>query len=328
MSLPGDRLYRVLVKWSSDRAIREVIEPTIADLQHEVREAGHRALPRWTARCRGYGALIRALLIHGVDSGTPIRSAVSILVIGIAGGALYAWTRGTVKDPRIIQSALLYPMCAAPIALRLGGSGMSYRRTFAGLVSVGLLMWTMSGGFVHTSVGSPWVNRALAISINVCVVATLSALGAAAVWTPPSGMVPLVRRIVLGVFASAVATTGTYFVSVWLSGGRPEHAWIATLPFYASMFAVPIALTSLPLLLLAHRWIRTHAGLALMGGLLSPVAMVVVLYLDTGSAAAVIKCLQDAPAASALMTVPFVFGNGVLAWSLPARSLVTRRGAL
>jgi hypothetical protein len=324
MSPAGDRIYRILAKWLSDRAIHDVVAPTIADLQYEVLEAGPHRLRRWTARCRGYGALLRALLLHRVSNGIPIQSAASILVIGIAGGALYGWTRGTVKDPRIIQSALLLPMCAAPIALRLGGSGMSYRRTFAGLVAVGLLMWMVSGGFVQTSFRSLWMNRAAATSFNLAVVATLSALGAAAVWAPPSGTVPMVRRIVLGVLASAVVTTSTYFAGVWLSGGQPEHAWIVTLPFYAAMFAVPIALTSLPLLLVAHRWIRTHVGLALFGGVLSPVAMMVVLYLDLGSASAVINCLRDMPATSALMTLPFVFGNGVLAWSLSARAVAPR----
>lgn len=313
MSLPGAHLHRVLAKWLSDRAVREIVEPTLADLQHEAEGAGWPR--RWTATCRGYSDLLRALVLHGIEAGTPVRSATIILAIGFAGGAFYGWARGAVHDPRIIQSAFLLPMCLAPIALRFGGSGSSYRRTFVALIAVGLLMWAVSGGFVRTSFGAPWMNIAAAGSFNLVIVAICSALGAAAIWTPASGSMPLARRVVLGLFASALTTTAVYYLSVWATR-TPERSWAVTLPFYAAMFAAPIVVTSLPVLFLAQRWIRTHLGLAAIGGLLSPAAMLVVLYLDTGSARDVVKCLRDAPSASALMTLPFTIGNGVLAWSL------------
>ena len=323
MNLPGDRLHRVLARWLSQRAVHDVVEPTLADLQHEVQEAGPNRRRQLIARCRGYGALSRALLLHGIESQTAVRDAVMILVLGLAGGGLYAWARGAVQDPRIINSAFLLPMCAAPIALRLGGGGTNYRRTFAALLAVGLVMWAVSGGFVRTSFNMAWTTRAIATSVNFGVIGILGALGAAAVWTPAPGSIPAVRRLILGLLASAVTTTAVYDLGMW-SVRAPEKVWAVAFPFYVTLFALPIVVTSLPILFVVHRWIRSHLGLATIGAVVSPVAMVVVLYFELGGSREVLKCLRDAPLDCAFMTFPFTIGNGVLAWSLSAHRIDTR----
>jgi hypothetical protein len=169
----------------------------------------------------------------------------------------------------------------------------------------------------RSTVPGPWLVRAVGALLNVTAIATLSALGAAAVWTPVSGSVPLARRLVLGLLASGLTTTSLFYLSHWLE--RTPGVMAVMLPFYVVMFAMPIAVTSLPMLLIAHVWIRTHVGLALVGAVISPLAMLVMLYVDTGGAKEVIKCLRDAPAMCAVMTVPFTMGSGVLAWILPAR---------
>ena len=313
--LPGARLHQWLTRCLSDRTVRDIVEPTIADLQHEIQQAGHDRHQKWLAIWRGYGALARALLVHSLETGVPIRTVLTIVVIGLAGGALFAWARVTVKDPRIFNSAFLLPMCAAPLALRVGGGATSYRRMFVGLIAVGLLMWSVSGGLIRSTGPETWLIRAVGLLFNLAAIATLSALGAAAVWTPASRSAPIVRRVVRGLLAGALTTTTVYFLSAWFAGA-PERAMAVTLPFYVVMFALPIAVTSLPMLLVVHRWIRSYAGLALIGAFISPMSMLVVLYLDAGGGKEVIKCLRDAPSMCALMTLPFTMGNGVLGWSL------------
>jgi hypothetical protein len=315
--VPGDWLYRFLLRWLSERTVRDVVEPTVADLQHEFHGAGQSRRQQWIAVWRGYGALGRALFFQSFETAAPVRTALTIGFFGLAGGALFAWARVTVKDPRIFNSAFLLPMCAAPLALRLGGGASSYRRLFAGLIAVGVLMWSVSGGPFRSTVPGPWLVRAVGALLNVTAIATLSALGAAAVWTPVSGSVPLARRLILGLLASGLTTTSLFYLSHWLE--RTPGVMAVMLPFYVVMFAMPIAVTSLPMLLIAHVWIRTHVGLALVGAVISPLAMLVMLYVDTGGAKEVIKCLRDAPAMCAVMTVPFTMGSGVLAWILPAR---------
>ena len=318
MSEPGsDRLCRALCRWLDETTIREIVEPTLADLQHELHEAGSGRRATLTVAIRGYAALGRALLVYGVGAPGSSHTLLSIGAIGIGGGALYAWARDTVGDPRVFFSAFLLPMCAAPVVLRAAGVS-TYRRLFLSLLAVGALVWSVSGGLYRSTTAPSWMLRAVISLVNLAAIAVASAVGAAALWTPAARSTPLARRLVLGLLAAALVTTSVHDASLWLTGA-PERRWVVTLPFSVVMFAAPIGLTSLPVLLVSHRWIRTHAGLALAGALLSPLPMLMVLYLDMGRTSEVLRCLREAPSMSALMTLPFTIGGGVLGWALPGR---------
>jgi hypothetical protein len=313
LSAPGDRLHRLLGQWLDERTVRDIVEPSLADLQHELQEAdGGR---QWIVRWQGYSALCRALVVQGFETSAPVGSVLTLLVAGIGGGWLYAWARGHVQDPRVFNSAFLLPTAAASVTLRLIGGARSYRRVFAGLLGVGLLMWISSGGFVRVAPLASRLSHVIASAVNLGLIGTLSALGAAAVWTPIQGRVPFVRRVVLGVLSSAVTTTAVYFLGVWLTGA-PEQKWAITSPFYVAMFAMPITATSLPVLFVGNRWLRTPVALAVLGALASPLAMLLILGVEVGGAREVMKCIRDAPGMCALLTLPFTVGNGVLAFRL------------
>jgi len=314
MTMPGDRLRRVLAGWIDEATMRDVVDPTIADLQHELGSAtaGARAA---ALRARACVDLFRALLLHGAGHAAPIRSAAAVVAIGVAGGLLYAKARLTVPDPRVFHSALLLPMAIAALALRFTGGARNYRRQFTALLAVSVLIWSVSAGFLQAASHVTLLHAVVGSSLNLGALAVLSAIGAAATWSPPGRPAPQLARLILGLLASAATAAGLYFLTVWLSGA-PDRHWLIAAPFYVAIFAVPIAVTSLPMLFVARRWIGSSAGLASFGALVSPTAMMVVLWLETGGLRAVVQCLHDAPVQSALMTIPFTVANGVLALNL------------
>jgi hypothetical protein len=63
--LPGWRLRRLAERVCSPVTVEHLVDPIVADLQHEWREASERSpLARATARVRGYAAFTRALTFH------------------------------------------------------------------------------------------------------------------------------------------------------------------------------------------------------------------------------------------------------------------------
>lgn len=65
MTLPGVGLRRVLARWCTEKAVRQRIDPAIADLQSEYRQAarhGHRWLARWICLA-GHLALLKVLAV-------------------------------------------------------------------------------------------------------------------------------------------------------------------------------------------------------------------------------------------------------------------------
>jgi hypothetical protein len=79
MSLPGDWLHRVSAIYLDPVVVKSLIEPTIADFQHEVARAGQASGARLLAHVRGYIATLRVLLIHSQVWRCAVRRFVPFL---------------------------------------------------------------------------------------------------------------------------------------------------------------------------------------------------------------------------------------------------------
>jgi hypothetical protein len=134
---PGALTHRLLAKVLDDGTMRDVVTPTVADLQFELERAGGSVYARWRVAWRGYAALGRALLVYTIHSGRALRTATTIAALGLAGGALFVQTRRVADDPKIFESALIVPMCLAPLALILGDAPRAMRASSRGRRSWG-----------------------------------------------------------------------------------------------------------------------------------------------------------------------------------------------
>jgi len=63
--LPGGRLRRLAQRLCSPETLEHVVDPTLADLQHEWNEAaGRSGLTRGCVCLAGYAAFVKALTLH------------------------------------------------------------------------------------------------------------------------------------------------------------------------------------------------------------------------------------------------------------------------
>jgi hypothetical protein len=75
-SLPGARLHRLLMRWAPATVLRDVVEPSIADLQYEA-ERAPTISERRQIILQGHFAVFRALLLS-IEPGTVVRATLAL----------------------------------------------------------------------------------------------------------------------------------------------------------------------------------------------------------------------------------------------------------
>jgi hypothetical protein len=91
MRVPGRLWLALAAALFDERTVRMVIEPTVADLQHEVREAGQHRRRRWRALWLGHAACLRAGLIGLALRRWPMRRDAVAVAVAAGCGAVVLW---------------------------------------------------------------------------------------------------------------------------------------------------------------------------------------------------------------------------------------------
>jgi len=139
MTSPGLAVFAVLVRWVDVKIFESVVAPTIADLQFEV-ETTRNPWRRQLARVRGYAAIGRLLFWHGLIWRSPMRTLLTVAMLGLAGAALLVEMFSvTTSGPAQISPFFLMAVLA-PIVMRLVVGVNTRRKMFVTCLAVGTVM--------------------------------------------------------------------------------------------------------------------------------------------------------------------------------------------
>jgi len=307
--LPGARLHRLLLHWAPAAVVRDVVEPTIADLQFEADRAPT-SLERKRVILRGYVAVLRAL-VFSIEPGGAIRTALALSALCAVGTVLVTAARAAHVDGRLLNSALLAPVMLTPLVLRMLGTTSS-RRLFGGALLVAMLTPAFASGLALDGAQPVWmrVMRALAMLV------VLTPMAAAAAIVVGPGRETFPKRAL-----TAVALGGSIATAAFLVAHRPYgeqlSIGLAMTPFYVTLFAALFGLTLLPLLLVVRAFIARPRLLAIAGLICSPAPVIAGSYLDHGTLTACLDALRHTPFAFAVSSLPFVIGALAVGWRLP-----------
>ena len=319
----GDRLHRFLARHVDPQTFADLIEPTIADLQHEVRLAEHDAGRRALALLRGYTAIARVLFRVGPHTTPALKSAPLLAGLSIAGAALMTWARvGSGDDSRLFVGAFLIPMFMAPLVLSRNGLAVSYWRLFVGCTAVALTSQGLDIGVygvrAYLVYRTPPKFRLADLIDFIAVLVAFSAVVALAAWKPATGREPAARRLVLGLFFAGMTAALLFGArATWQQDAAPFVA-AARLPFYIVVFGMFFAATAPPLLIV-QRWISRPVPLAAIGAVLSPISIVAESYTDHQTPATCLQHFLQGPMSFAALHSPVIVGAAVLGWCLATR---------
>src|SRR5258706_3344297 len=136
MTSPGFAVFVVLARCVDAKVLESVVAPTIADLQFEV-ETTRNPWRRQLARVRGYVAIGRLLVWHGLIWRAPMRTLLTVAVLGLAGAALLVEMFSvTTSGPAQISPFFLMAVLA-PIVMRLDIEGNTRGTMFANALGGG-----------------------------------------------------------------------------------------------------------------------------------------------------------------------------------------------
>jgi hypothetical protein len=302
-------LRRLVRPWLPDAVSVDVLDPAVADLQYEAEHA-QSAAERKRIVLRGYGAIVRALVLS-IEPAGAIRTAVALVALGGMGTLLVMTARAARVDGRLLNSAILAPVMAAPVILRMLGTVAS-RRLFVGSLGVGMLTTVLTGGFRLNAGGGLWIP----VRHGVVALALFAPMAAAAAIVAGTDQHGLPKRAVTAVsFGSGVATAAL-LLARWPQG-EPLSIGLAMTPFYVVLFAVLFTLTLLPSLLVARMFVARPAVLAIVSLGCSPVTLIAGAYIDHGTIQACVDSLRNSPVSFATWSVPFVMGAMAIGWRLP-----------
>jgi len=295
---PGARIYLLLRRWVPVTVSHDVLEPAVADLQHEAGQADTPAQRRRIV-VRGHLAIARALLLS-IEPAGGVGIAIALAALCAMGALLLTAARAAHVDGRLLNSAILAPAMLAPFVLRVFGK-TSARGLFAGSLLVAALTPILAGDVRHAVVA-------------LIVFAPIAA--AAAIVAAPDGDGTVARRAVTAVSLGSGVATAALLLSRWPQSGALS-ADLATTPFYLMLFALLFAMTLLPPLLLARVFLARRAPLAIAGLVCSPAPLIVSAYIDHGTLAACLDALRHTPLSFAASSLPFAVGAIVVGWRLP-----------
>jgi hypothetical protein len=312
--LPGERLHRWLSSHVDSVTMRELIDPTVADLQHEVALAGASLSRRLLAIGRGYASLGRLLLGYGLRWNGVLRRWAVVLGLSVFGGFLMNASRQQHLDGRIVSSAFLLPMFLTPVVLRLSGAADSSRRLMTAAVAAGMLMWI----FTEHSISSPGVGLArttVRLSALLVMVSAFASIGVAMVHEPRTLKAAVLRRGVLAMAGGALTTTITFIIAVVLPRGEFPVQFVAAMaPFYVALFAALLLPAGAIVAAAAWRGVRQPAALAAIGALSFPLGVLASTLVD-GSPSEIWAHLLTEPTMVFWRALPFVLGGLVLGWA-------------
>ena len=318
--LPGDYLHRVLAWCVDPQTFADIVEPAIGDLQFESQRTKGSAWRRWTVRVRGYWAVGHAVIGGGLNPTPAFARVLALVGLSIAGAMLMTCARlATTIDSRPFIGAFLVPMFLTPIVLSRTGLGASYTRLFAGCAAVAFMTQGMDLAFYDLRAVLVY-HRQLEFQLSDLVVfvgalAIFSAVVAASAWRPATGVDPLPRRLVIGLFFGGLTAASAFGAAAALRHDASPLVAAARVPFYAAMFGVLLVVTAIPLVM-ARRWMRIGPALAAMGVVLSPAAIVAQSYVEHETAATCLDHFTQAPIAFAALHLPIIAGAAVLGWCL------------
>jgi hypothetical protein len=308
--LPGDLLYRVLAHCVSSMWLRDVIEPAIADLQYEAAQAED-AAARWGAILRGHLAVIRAVIVSGLEGGGVLRAALALTILSTAGTLLVTSALAARVDRRVVNSAILVPALLAPVLLRALGT-TSPRRLFAGSLLAAMTTLGFAGGLGGEG-GRPILVNLARVVAPLLVLGPLSA--AAGIIAAPKFPSPQVRRVLVALAVSGVVATLTFGLARW-PRGVTLRAGLAMAPFYTSLFGALFGVTVIPILLIVRRWVRHRWLIVIAAFVCSPGVVVAAGFIDGRTARECLETLLHAPATFTISSLPFVMGALALGWRL------------
>ena len=325
MNLPGDRLLALAKRFLDEDAVSSSVEPTLADLQFESQRADGRAGRRLLALLRGYAAIVRLLLWHGLIWRSPMRRLLTVLVLGGIGSALLIEILSLAPGGPAGLSAFFIMAVLTPIVLRILHPGSSYRHAFVSCLSVGLMMsavllgWVFPDAAVRTTY--PWYGYVLSSLFMAGCVAAASALAAAVASRPmPESTV---RQRMVRVAVSAVVFAACYAFNILWAAIHPLSmakfvglfGWVC---FLAFLFAAVSIVVYLPVLLGAQRVVPVplrRTVLTMLGALLFPVPLLALPFLQ-GRLDSTLRFLAGDPGALMFVCLPYVLAGAVLGWLL------------
>jgi hypothetical protein len=315
--LPGTRTLALAERLLDRATIESVVEPTVADMQHEVERAGADPVVRSIAAIRGYAALVRILVFDGLIWRFPMRHFVTVLLLGALGSALVLIVARVARGPEPV-AAMLAVAVLTPFALRLTQRNASFGRMFASCVAVGLMMGTTLWLWTLVDAGAwrvlPWYANAWTSAFLVGCIGFGSALAAAVAWTPSDDS--LVRRRILHVLVAAGSFLGAEAAMYVVAFARvTDPFWTASWLLFLSFFFVAVSVAVyLPALLGIKRFVRGLAArlvLPVIGGLLFPVPLLGLPLLQ-GRLGTTWDFLVHHPGTMATVGSPYALAGAVL----------------
>lgn len=207
-SLPGRRFQALAERLLDGHTVRSVIEPAIADLQHEAQMAGDARVRRFVALCRAYDGCARAVLLGLISRRSTMRMRIWIrtwmAAVGVC-GLFAAFLVGMHLPVPTFVFTVICLVCVLPIAvaaIAIGARwdvGRATRLTGtavpAGFLTGGLIGWM--------TVPSVWTA-----SLWVTIDASMNAAkyGAAFEHTAEHALLYFLYPGILGALIAAVAS--------------------------------------------------------------------------------------------------------------------------
>lgn len=321
--LPGSWLVKLSAKLLDAASVTSLVEPTIADLQHEVARAGRDVWRARSARLHGYSAVARLLFTSSLFWRTPMRRMITVVSLGWVGAALFylVMTRST---PDIGPLTPFFVMAVlTPLVLRQMNLASSFRAAFVNCLGVGVLMGTALYSLVIWKASAswsrpqPWYAFVLSYAFLLACIAVGSGVAAAVASRVATGTTPVqhtFRHVAAGCMAYAVCDA-LLRLSFGASGAM-ALGWASFLGFY---FACVSLLVYVPVLLGARRLVPHGVMLALIGALLCPVPVLAFPALQ-GRFHTVWAYWLATPSSLMWSALPYLVGGAVLGWLLAAPS--------
>jgi hypothetical protein len=195
----------------------------------------------------------------------------------------------------------------------------SYWQLFVTSAAAGFVTWVALDVFISIVATTALVWHVARLANGAAITLIASALAAAAMWNPIDDEAPFPRQTLTGLCYASVATTVVFFAIRLATSGYslPSAAMLA--PFFVMLFAMILAVTSLPPVLLARRWTRRRAVLALVAVACFPAPIVASAVIDGQTISrALVTCLAW-PGPSLRTVLPYVAGMATLGWLLGGR---------
>jgi hypothetical protein len=321
MTLLENWFYRIATRNLDPATIQALIEPTIADMQYEVAEAGSHPGRRSLAMCRGYIAVMY-LVGYCLARRLSMRRLFVVFLLGSAGGALAITHPSSMRgDPAMI--AFLATAIISVIVLRFMRLGPNYKQAFLNCIGVGIIMcfsffgWTIA---MTPRVHIPWYAYVLILSFLTACICLGSALAAAVVWTPPVETQPIFRLRCIQILTGCTVFAGAdILIVLFRSGGANLFHALSWAAFSILFFVAVTSILYLPIILAARRIIQYRLPVAMIGAILFPIPLMGIEFLQ-GRGPWYARILLQLPVWDFMVVaLPYLLGGVVLGWLLGKR---------